>query len=340
MAFGKWSVVLACCLIFPGMVQAQEIELELQMPGSMFGPGSPFYLDLEVVNTGSALSDAQLFVALTVGTGDFWFYPSWVMFPHEIDWKNVFVPPNALCQWMILPMFSWPYGAGAFEGAMFFAAILHNGVLMSNLADVTFGWIGNPPTRPRHRRHRPILFSSPPAVSRWDHRQMSLVASRDETQHPVTLTRGFYMMTTEVTRQMWADLKAAQPTLPDDPSDTTYSPTLNHPVQKNTWYEAVLFANLMSLRDGYTRCYYKDSGFTTPVDATNYTTGDFYCNFNANGYRLPTEAEWEYACRAGQPERFLVMNRITIPEIASSCTVGDASDAGAILRILCKRSRD
>lgn len=40
-------------------------------------------------------------------------------------------------------------------------------------------------------------------------------------------------------------------------------------------------------------------GFGTPVDATNYTTGPFYCDFDADGYRLATEGEWEYFTRAG-----------------------------------------
>ena len=58
----------------------------------------------------------------------------------------------------------------------------------------------------------------------------------------------------------------------------------DRPVEMISWGDAALYCNMRSREEGLDPCYDEETGA---------------CNFAANGYRLPTEAEWEYACRAG-----------------------------------------
>jgi formylglycine-generating enzyme required for sulfatase activity len=145
----------------------------------------------------------------------------------------------------------------------------------------------------------------------------------DETQHQVTLTHDLYIQTTEVTNQQYTELaqwaydrgyvtvngsylqdnldgfNQGLKTLGPGDYEISFSNGVfscinpDHPVMYVTWYGAAAYCDWLNLQQGLPRAY---------------NHGTWQCNggnpYTAAGYRLPTEAEWEYACRAESTTAF------------------------------------
>ena len=140
----SWVLILSL-FFFTRAVQSEDISLDLQLPGTVFLTGSPFKLDLEITNIGPDYPDAVVLVAVNVGTDDYWFFPSWLKYPPDIDLKLMDIQGFMGSTLNIISEFDWPADTGIFFDASFIAAIVaSDGELISNIPVVPFGWTSNP----------------------------------------------------------------------------------------------------------------------------------------------------------------------------------------------------
>ena len=105
------------------------------------------------------------------------------------------------------------------------------------------------------------------------------IMGEGESAHKVKLSP-FYIDKYEVTQGMFKKIEV---------SDASHFKGENRPVEMTTYTIAAIYCNERSIEEGLSPCYDEKT---------------WECDFNANGYRLPTEAEWEYAARAGTSDKY------------------------------------
>lgn len=126
--------------------------------------------------------------------------------------------------------------------------------------------------------------------------------SRDGVAGNDSTVSSFYMSQFEITRAQFVTVTGLA-----DPSDTALSPTSDCPVQKVSWYHSLVFCNRLSMLEGKTPVY-TISGSTNPSDwgtvptSGNGTWNSAAADWNADGYRLPTEMEWMWAAMGGSSD--------------------------------------